>query len=322
MADTSPNLNLPYLLASQADKHVTLNEALSILDRLVHLTVVSASVTAQPATPTTGQAYIIPTNATGVDWTGFSADQIAIWEDGAWLALTARTGWLAWVQDQSTHWVREDQAWKALSSPFTRAPTDLQGAGFVVRRANGTSQARGLQAGQGMSVVNPRGENGDPTLSVNQADAFFWSGTHKFTAPTEAHVILTLAQIGSIAWFGDINGAKWSTKLGGYKLSFASDSDVFQTALDNDSFTQSGRTFRVKARIDTQGVFETLSGYRVAGTMTTDALGCPCLPTRLKTNLPPAGQVGRLIAVTDGAANKRLAISDGTIWRWPDGTAV
>lgn len=29
-----------------------------------------------------------------------------------------------------------------------------------------------------------------------------------------------------------------------------------------------------------------------------------------------------VIAVTDGAANKRLAISDGTNWRWPDGAVV
>lgn len=29
-----------------------------------------------------------------------------------------------------------------------------------------------------------------------------------------------------------------------------------------------------------------------------------------------------LIAVSDGTSNKRLAISDGTNWRWPDGAVV
>lgn len=29
-----------------------------------------------------------------------------------------------------------------------------------------------------------------------------------------------------------------------------------------------------------------------------------------------------LIAVSDGTANKRLAISDGVAWRWPDGNVV
>lgn len=31
---------------------------------------------------------------------------------------------------------------------------------------------------------------------------------------------------------------------------------------------------------------------------------------------------GAIIYVSDGAANKKLAISDGTVWRYPDGTAV
>jgi hypothetical protein len=29
-----------------------------------------------------------------------------------------------------------------------------------------------------------------------------------------------------------------------------------------------------------------------------------------------------MIYVADGATNKRLAISDGTSWRWPDGAVV
>lgn len=29
-----------------------------------------------------------------------------------------------------------------------------------------------------------------------------------------------------------------------------------------------------------------------------------------------------IIAVSDGTSNKRLAISDGTDWRWPDGAVV
>jgi hypothetical protein len=29
-----------------------------------------------------------------------------------------------------------------------------------------------------------------------------------------------------------------------------------------------------------------------------------------------------MIFVSDGTANKRLAISDGAAWRWPDGAVV
>lgn len=38
--------------------------------------------------------------------------------------------------------------------------------------------------------------------------------------------------------------------------------------------------------------------------------------------LPGATTAGRLIYVSDGTSNKRLAVSDGSAWRWPDGNIV
>ena len=38
--------------------------------------------------------------------------------------------------------------------------------------------------------------------------------------------------------------------------------------------------------------------------------------------LPSAAPAARLIFVSDGASDKRLAVSDGTSWRWPDGAIV
>lgn len=38
--------------------------------------------------------------------------------------------------------------------------------------------------------------------------------------------------------------------------------------------------------------------------------------------LPSAATAGQLIYVSDGTLNKRLAVSDGTNWRWPDGLVV
>lgn len=37
---------------------------------------------------------------------------------------------------------------------------------------------------------------------------------------------------------------------------------------------------------------------------------------------PPADWQGSTAYVADGIASHRLAISDGTYWRWPDGTIV
>lgn len=47
------------------------------------------------------------------------------------------------------------------------------------------------------------------------------------------------------------------------------------------------------------------------------------LPTYTVSTLPTASTFPRcLIYVSDGTANKRFAVSDGTSWRWPDGAVV
>ena len=47
------------------------------------------------------------------------------------------------------------------------------------------------------------------------------------------------------------------------------------------------------------------------------------LPSFTVATLPPAASYPRcMIHVADGTANKRLAISDGAAWRWPDGAVV
>lgn len=46
------------------------------------------------------------------------------------------------------------------------------------------------------------------------------------------------------------------------------------------------------------------------------------LPSATVATLPSAATPAQMIYVSDGASNKRLAISDGTNWRWPDGAVV
>jgi hypothetical protein len=54
MSDATIHLLLPYILAAQAQKHVTHNEALRILDGLVQLSVLDRDLTAPPAGPADG----------------------------------------------------------------------------------------------------------------------------------------------------------------------------------------------------------------------------------------------------------------------------
>ena len=92
MAGT-PNLVLPYLAASQAQKHVTVNEALRRLDALVQIIVQSAALATPPGSPVEGQRWIVPAAPTGA-WVGH-ASQIAAWQDGAWAFYAPLDGWTA-----------------------------------------------------------------------------------------------------------------------------------------------------------------------------------------------------------------------------------
>lgn len=87
---------LPLLQAAQAQKHVTMNEALTRLDALAQLRVESRSVDI-PASPVDGHAYIVPVGATG-DWAG-QDHRVALFLNGGWAFVTAFDGWSAWVID-------------------------------------------------------------------------------------------------------------------------------------------------------------------------------------------------------------------------------
>lgn len=89
---------LPLLQAAQAQKHVTVNEALARLDVLAQLRVQSRSVDV-PVAPVDGQSYIVPVGATGV-WAG-QEHKVALFLNGGWEFVDALDGWSAWVIDEA-----------------------------------------------------------------------------------------------------------------------------------------------------------------------------------------------------------------------------
>src|SRR5262249_37993800 len=55
--DATSNLNRPFILAAQAQKHVTHNEALRALDAVVQLMVLDKDLSAPPGSPVEGARY-------------------------------------------------------------------------------------------------------------------------------------------------------------------------------------------------------------------------------------------------------------------------
>lgn len=118
MSDTT-HLALPYLAASQAQKHVTHNEALTLLDGLVQAAVKSRALATPPGSPAEGDRYLVAAAPTGA-WAGQSG-RLAYHMDGAWRFFVPQEGWTLWVDDEDVLLSFNGTSWNG-----TGAPTELQ----------------------------------------------------------------------------------------------------------------------------------------------------------------------------------------------------
>lgn len=112
--DTSPNLALPYIAPSQAQKHVTHNEAIRALDALVQLAVIDRTRTAPPIDPFDGHRHIVGADAEE-EWAGRDG-QIAAFQDGAWTYFNPGQGWIAFVMAEEQAVSFDGTGWQPLVS--------------------------------------------------------------------------------------------------------------------------------------------------------------------------------------------------------------
>jgi len=107
----TPNLNLPYILASQSQKHVTHNEALVALDTLTQVSILDRNLSTPPGSPSEGDTYIVGSTATG-DWSG-EENSITTYYDSVWRFYTPKEGWLVYVVDEGVHLKFDGTSWVA-----------------------------------------------------------------------------------------------------------------------------------------------------------------------------------------------------------------
>lgn len=113
MSDQTPNLALPFIMPAQAQKHVTHNEAIELLDMIVQLTLEGSDASTPLPAPSEGQAWALSAAPTG-DWAE-QAGKIATWRGGGWLFVTPKEGWMAWVKDDSELQVYTGSSWAMLA---------------------------------------------------------------------------------------------------------------------------------------------------------------------------------------------------------------
>ena len=160
MSDTSARLALPYLAPSQAQKHVTHNEALALLDILVQLTVEETAATTPPGVPQEGQVWALGA-APIADWAG-QPNTLATWVGGTWRFVAPAVGWTALDKSTSTLRIWTGTTWEA---PALAEFSQLDGVGVNT----GYDSANRLAVSSAATLLSHEGAGHQ--LKVNKAAA-------------------------------------------------------------------------------------------------------------------------------------------------------
>lgn len=166
--DETANLNLPYIMPSQAQKHVTHNEALVLLDAIVQLNVASRSTATPPAEASDGARYIVPNDGED-DWTGWDGT-IALRLDGGWRQIEPSSGWLAFVADENRFVVWGGEAWAELDQTISSLQSlENLGIGTIADAEN--PFAAKLNKALWTARLTDEGGDGDLRYTLNKEDA-------------------------------------------------------------------------------------------------------------------------------------------------------
>lgn len=196
MPDRSASLSLPYLQPSQAQKHVTHNEALILLDALTQLAVADRDLTAPPADPAEGDRYIVATGATGA-WAGEDGN-VAVHDGAAWLFCVPQPGWRAWVEDEELLVTWRGGAWQDDSGLALGAATlGVNASADAVNRLAVSAQAVLLtHAGSDHQVKVNKAGSSDTASLLFQSN---WSGRAEMGLAGEDDFSVKVSADGS-AW--------------------------------------------------------------------------------------------------------------------------
>ncbi|MBY0565489.1 MAG: DUF2793 domain-containing protein [Hyphomonadaceae bacterium] len=347
------NLSIAYLQDGQAQKHVTVNEALKKLDALVQLAVVSATTSAQPGSPVDGQAYILPAGKTGAQWGAMTNLAIAYYVDGAWMELAPREGWRAYVKDTDLFLGYTGSAWaqlralnglpaggaaKALSYKASAGDFDFAfatqlfwdetnkrlGIGTAAPTAPATINANAAAppaplSGSLLHVVGADGAVTRILTDIFGANAQF-SFRRANGTPAAPSALLANDQIALFAAFG--YGATGYSAAARARMDYVASENWSDAAQGTDlvwyNTPNGSTTLTERLRIRQNGEIAVNANANVIA----DGAGHLRLRSYTVAGLPSATVAGQLIYVSNGTANKRLAVSDGTNWRWPDGAIV
>ena len=215
MANTAV-LDLPLVAGNQAQKHVTVNEALLRIDALAQLVLQSTDTQTPPNAPAEGEVWAVPDGANG-DWAG-QAGQVAVFLNGGWAFVPARAGWLAFVSDRGARVHFDGVGW--IEGAGSVSPS---GAGFVHRTVD---------------VDHPIGAGGVTTVpNALPANTIVYGVTGRVLTAIGGASSLRIGVAGSDNRYGSgigVGAGAWARGLTGTPLAYYSDTNLILTAEGGD----------------------------------------------------------------------------------------
>jgi hypothetical protein len=202
MTEQTARLRLPYILPSQAQKHVTHNEALQRLDAIVQL-VVKDVVAAPPDNAPEGDCFLLSLDAAG-DWAG-KGGKLAFRQDSAWLLIAPQPGWTAWFASEGKQRVLRDGAWRDMPLP---AAATLKRLG-IGTEADDTNR---LALAAPASLFTHTEENGNHRMTVNKATKAD-TGSLLFQSGWSGRAEMGLAGNDGFSIKTSTDGISWHTAL-------------------------------------------------------------------------------------------------------------
>ena len=200
MSETSSILGLPFIAPSQAQKHVTHNEAIEALDLVVQLVVEDFETNAPPAVPLEGRVYALGAVPEGI-WAGH-AHELATWRATAWHFVMPVEGWRAYGRSEG-----EVRVWSGGEWRLSRGETEnLGGLGIGIqsdalnRLAVRSAATLLTHDGAGHQLKINKATSGDTASLLFQSN---WSGRAEMGLMGEDGFAIKLSP----------DGNQWSTAL-------------------------------------------------------------------------------------------------------------
>lgn len=272
----SSRLRFPYLMPQQAQKHLTHNEALRLLDVLVQTAVVSADRTDEPASAAEGDLFILPAGRSGARWAAMAEGALALRENGAFVEIEPVEGQIAYVRDRKVLLVYTQGAWT--DEPFAPQPS----ASFAVNAEPSTANRLTVAADAELLTHDARTPGtGDARKIINKA------------ATGRTAAVLFQTGFSGRAEFGLVGNDDLSLRV-----------------------SADGATFRDAMRIGASDGRVAVARAGAAAVCALDVGGPVRVGTFAKAALPAAAAgAGQIVFVSDEAGGAVLAFSDGAAWR-------